>query len=206
MREQYKYLRVCCDCGDSKEVSYRPKKDTRCSSCSAKFKIAKNGHWNIKAEETKIRYKHTCPDCGDVRYKPTQHKTELCSKCSSRKNGKANYKEDKMRYFRICSECGDAKQVASQINGGIKLCKQCSNEKRKAESAKKPPKKRKNTYKPVGYDGRQKVKVKFQIVDEATMEAPVKKRKAKDIPQLTVEQDDAMTRAWLENNKVKEIA
>jgi len=127
------YLRVC-PCGDKKWVSYMPDLDTECQKCASSRLgkiMAKN---NIKPESEKVRYEHTCSDCGKHRWllvSPESRKTTLCGTCSAITTGKANKgKERKVRVpirrFRICMECGDTKEVKTVSSAKAKLCRKCS--------------------------------------------------------------------------------
>jgi len=185
------WLRLCA-CGDAKEVTYRPKKGTKCIVCRGK-ELAKNMQGkNKKSEGTYIRYWYFCPHCPSVRESTVRLKTSLCGSCSrARKglrSGKNHYSYGQPRvenkFYRTCPKCPEETatiEVACKKNSGTKPCR-----KHRGNNVAKPTKtkKGKKVYTPVGFDGRQKVKVKFQIVDEKTMEPPIKKREPKTLVQL----------------------
>lgn len=209
------YFRVCDMCGDKKQYHYPPS-TTRCLSCANK----------TRKEESDYKCKRVCIDCDKVDYLKTPHavaKSTRCMSCASKHRIKttpmpkrvAKEKENDVgvppiRHFRVCPECGDCKQVALS-GAGIKLCRKCSNievVKTRKPKAKKvaTKKKRKKTYTPIGVDGQQKVnirkpKVKFQVVDMDTMEAPVKKREKEEYPKSTPEQDAEMIAQFLKRRE-----
>jgi len=122
-----KYLRVCADCGNTKEITYRPKNGTKCPSCRAKGNTA-----NKKPEGTHIRYWYFCSNCPDVICRVSKRKGTLCKDCSTIANGKANKGKKltitipRVRHYRICPECpeGDnTKRVNRKRDSGIILCK-----------------------------------------------------------------------------------
>jgi len=184
------YVRICADCGNSKEITYKPKKDTKCMSCACRGQTHKK-----KSKEDLVRYTYVCSECGDTRVLKAKRKTTLCGACNSRLRGEANGKiKDKpiFRFFRVCPLCPEddnTVRVKTAKNGGVKPCKKHS---------RKP----KKTYQKIGVDGakRNKVTVKFQV-DETTMEAPIKRRKPKALPKQQITDEEMMAK-FLETNKV----
>jgi len=116
------YTRVCCECGDTKEVSYKPKEDTKCRACASIGNTAPT-----KPKHLLIRHTYTCPDCGETRSMKAKCKSPVCGACNHKRIGKANKGKTRnnIRYYRICPYCPEEVntiQVASAINGGVKPC------------------------------------------------------------------------------------
>lgn len=98
-KKYYVYERIC-QCGDVAWITYKPKADTLCKACSSFKNGSALGPNNIKTEEEKIRYKHTCPICDTVRMLRSRNKTELCKTCNGVAQGSkkpANPKGRKMK-------------------------------------------------------------------------------------------------------------
>ena len=186
-------------CGDEKSYTF-PTKATRCWSCSNK----------TRKEESVTGCTRVCIDCKKTSLLKTPSavaKAPRCMSCSSKHRAKTTpmptkgvrkHVEGEVRHFRLCPDCGGCIQVGQKTYAGYKLCRPCLN-KSKREKTKANPKKYKSRYVPVGTDGakRNKVTVKFQIVDPETMEAPVKKRKKDEYPQSTPEQEAEMIATFL---------
>ncbi len=143
-----KYLRVCADCGNTKEITYRPKKGTLCPSCRAKGNTN-----NKKPEGTHVRYWYFCSNCPDVVCRVSKRKGTLCKDCSSSANGKANKgKERKLppprvRHYRICPECpedNNTKRVNRKRDSGVLLCKRHAAMSRNKPTVIKPQVKKKS--------------------------------------------------------------
>ena len=57
-------MRVCVKCGDSANVTYKPKPGGKCLKCAA----GENAYAMSQAKRGKTtRYTRTCVDCGDVK-------------------------------------------------------------------------------------------------------------------------------------------
>jgi len=191
------YKQTCVDCGDIRLTKNDTKAD-RCKECSNAKNMYETSQKN-RVEEYKT-YTHVCSECGKIRQSPAKkRKTTLCGDCSRKSTGKSNRGKDKMRYFRICPTCpedSNTSQVTAKINSGMKQCKKCLN-KDKREATIANPKKyssKHKKYTKVGTDGakRNKVTVKFQVVDLETMEAPVRAYAKKETSMSTPEQEQVM--------------
>ncbi len=140
------YLRVC-SCGDEKWVSYIPKPNQECRSCSAKKSAYAMSRNNIKPEGEHTIYKHTCSKCGKVRWlkaSPKQRKTSLCGDCSRVAIGKANKRKkectnqnkDFSEYAQTVRPETATVEVASKQSSGIKKCRKHSKPKKYKTSGK----------------------------------------------------------------------
>ena len=137
------------------------------------------------------------------------------------------------RYFAVCTDCEPevaTRQVANKQDGGYKKCRKHKVSKTRIHPAgtrkkstyvkktKVKKEKKPTTYQQVGTDGAVENKVtvsfakhkqpkqKFQVVDFDTMEAPVKKRKEKEIPKSTPEQEaDMMAKFFEDGGKVTKL-
>jgi len=182
------YTRTCIDCGDIKtSVFKRDAKALRCLKCSIKHNGIERKGSTRKHYKDLVRYWYFCPTCPSIREVTIKRKTNYCSKCSNKRSN-IQIKED-----------NNTLQVTSELNNRIKSCREHT---RKPKVYKK--KVNKNKYQQIGTDGAKhnKVTVKFQVVDLDTMEAPIKKRKQKEIPQCSKEKEQSMINKWLSKNKV----
>ena len=203
------YDAYCTECETWRVLKKKPVEGQICKHCS-RLRMAKElKKINTKKQEDKVRYWHFCPHCPSVRLLTKRLNSQLCGKCTRimcKKPKSISWfdfetmqmvnelnEREKMRYFRICSGCDDVKQV-HRSNARVGLCRECS---RKSKTGMKYKVKKK--YQPVGTDGakRNKVTVKFQVVDLETMEAPKREYNKKEIPQSTPEADKAMIEDYL---------
>ena len=195
---QRDYVRICYGCFKIMRVSCLSKsRAVLCRSCCSK-KI------NTKELKDLIRYKYVCKGCGTERVLKAKSTAKLCSKCcfevSKRKRNK--------KYSRTCETCNAIEEVRTLSASKNPTCNKCQKKKRNLERYRgtgiKKEKKSKKGYTQIGTDGakRNKVTVKFQIVDENTMEAPIKKRKDKEFPQIDRSIELKMQSDWLKNNSV----
>ncbi len=142
-------------------------------------------------------------------------------------------KKIKTRYFRICPHCpedNNTKEVQRAALGGIKCCmkhkyvdnpeafaakeakrketRAANKAKHKTVYKKKPAKKyvsQKAIDKQIKINREHKAKIKYQVIDEKTMEAPVKKRDPKVLPQLEEADSMRMQEEFLRRQREKEI-
>jgi len=203
MRPLKTYKRVCAECGDIKEVTYKPKSTTLCGACrSKKLNVASiiarrwEGH-------TPVRYWYFCSNCPSVREVKVRHRSVYCADCSRRLARKPKVKGyfdlktlkyylPKVRHFRVCEKCGDVKEVKTKQSAQKKLCRSCSLNKK---------------VKGIAYKTKRKTRVsKLQIEQERERnrqhrEAMAKAEKPKK-PKLS---DEEMIANYLKTNKVTVI-
>lgn len=154
-------------------------------------------------------YTATCSECKETRTLKSRPKgkSDLCFGCSVKEVHKKNMKktEDLKRYWYFCPTCPSVRGVVSKRKSPY--CRECIEAGKKASHLRK--KKRKSvkikSYTSVGTDGakRNKVTVKFQVVDEKTMEAPVKKKKDVEYPQSTPKEEADMIAKFLSKSNKK---
>ena len=208
------YRRVCSSCGDVSTITYKPKAGVKCKSCSGKENVV-HAHTNNKKEEKDlVRYSRTCIDCNETHFLKCQPRSDLCGDCSRKRTGLANKgkprkikpKIDKngleVRFFRVCPDCPPEVatiQVSSKKHSGIKPCKKHMAKYRRPRGKKANPIAKSNIV--GGYDGRQKVKVKFQVVDLETFEEPKRLYKKKEIDIGTPEDNARMVEEYLAKSK-----
>jgi len=197
-----KYLRVCPDCGNHQELTYRPKKGQQCRSCCGKAKV-KVMHLNNRKKDKKT-YTHTCKECGatkEFNYSQDRHKTGLCGICSRQQTANTR-KERELRYFRICPDCPEddnTKMVASERNAGIKHCQKHRPKKVYAKRTKpnKPrPKKAKAASKAAIEKAVEVNRKHKEFIASESSRRPVPK-------QLLT--DDEMMAKWLKGHKITKI-
>jgi len=207
-------FKVSCGlCGD---IRYLKNKNRTPGSLCHKCK-------NLNA---KLKYYYFCPYCPSVRAsRVSNRKTSMCIDCSKKKEDKNRDDYEfcfeemriiKVRYFAICTDCESevaTREVVNKQDSGYKKCRKHKvskprkypiGSKRKSTYVKKD--KKPKTYEQVGTDGAIENKVtvsfakqKLQVVDLDTMEAPVKKRKEKEIPKSTPEQEADMMAEFFKN-------
>jgi len=210
------YVRMCPNCGDTAEVSYKPKKDTWCLKCRS----TALGHSMARPRKDPkdlIRYTRTCVDCGDTReVKAKPKEPQRCNSCSRSKVGKANTK-DTFKYFRLCEVCGDVRQVRTEREALAAKCGKCIKAIAKAkreledttprvmgrprtkpivEKKKKPKKRKKKTV--------SKATIKAQQVLNREHRAYVEEEQAKPAPKQKIS-DEAMMAKWLSKHTVTTI-
>jgi len=189
------HFRICYCCFKVDKVSTKEKgRAVYCRSCSSRIR-------NTKAIKDLVRYKYSCDGCGKERVLKTPSTAKLCRTCAFEDS------KNKTKHKRTCETCGTTEEVRTLPASKNPLCTKCQKDKRNAERYRGngTGKKAKKIYTQVGTDGakRNKVTVKFQVVDEKTMEAPVKKREKKEFPQLDEAVSLQMQSDWLKNNNVK---
>ncbi len=192
------HFRICYSCFKVDKVSTKDKaRATYCRSCSSRIR-------NTKDLKDLVRYKYTCEGCGEQRVLKAPTNAVLCKLCSSKLKNNAG-----KTFKRVCEGCGISEDVRVHPSTRKDLCVKCqkikTNLARYRGAGTKKDKKYKKVYQQVGVDGakRNKVTVKFQIVDENTMAAPVKKRKQKEFPLLNEDVSMKMQNEWIKNNKIK---
>ena len=191
------HIRICYCCFRVDKVSTAIKARAKfCRSCSSRIRMTKD-------VKDLVRYRSNCETCGKERVLKAPATSKVCKMCSFEASKK------KREYSRTCNTCGKTETVRTIKASNNPICHECQKNKRNAARYRGDGtgKKAKKTYTPVGTDGakRNKVTVKFQIVDEKTMEAPVKKRDKKELPQLDEDVSKRMQQEWINNpnNKIK---
>jgi len=189
------HFRVCYCCFRVDKVSCLSKSRAKyCRSCSSRIR-------NTKDIKDLKRYRYNCEKCKKERVLKAPSTAKLCSTCAFEDS------KNKSSYKRTCVTCKTTETVRTYPASKNPLCTKCQKDKRNAARYRGngTGKKVKKTYTPVGTDGakRNKVTVKFQVVDVNTMEAPVKKRDKKELPQLDRATELSMQHDWLRNNSVK---
>ena len=192
------HFRICYCCFRIDKVSTKGKARAEfCRSCSSRIR-------NKKAIKDLVRYRYNCEGCGKERVLKAKSDAKLCKTCSFEASKKGK------KYSRTCKSCNATETVRTLPASKNPLCTKCQKDKRNAERYRgtgtgKKAKKAKKVYTQIGTDGakRNKVTVKFQVVDLDTMEAPVKKREPKEFPQLDEAVSLQMQNDWLKNNSAK---